>query len=117
MGERFREILGLRDVRGILLVSCDGEVVAESWNQPRDPPHALGDLFSAVTAVLAGNREADLVFSGGHLYVRETPAGTLLVLLGPNAPVALVRLQVEQALPILQKKSGRRGLLGLLHLA
>jgi len=117
MGEPFREILGLQDVRGVVLVSAEGEVLAERWNPPAHSPGTAAELFPALTAVLSGNREADLVFSDGRLYAREASVGTVLVLLGPQAPVALVRLQVEQTLPALQKKSGRKGLLGLFNLA
>jgi len=117
MGERFREILSLRDVHGVVLVSADGEVIAERWNQTVPSLRGQADLFPALTAVLTGNREADMVFSGGRLYARSTPFGTVLVLLGPQAPAALVRLQVEQAIPLLQVKPGRRGLRGLFTLS
>ena len=117
MAETFGEILGLQGVRGVVLVSADGKVLAERWNEPGYSANTSRDWFAALTMILAGNQEADLVFSGGRLYARGAPVGTLLVLLGAQAPVALVRLQVEQSLPQLQKNPGRRGLLGLFNLA
>jgi len=117
MAEPFGEILGLQGVRGIVLVSASGEVLAERWNEPGYSANASRDWRAALAVVLADNQEVDLVFTGGRLYARGAPLGTLLVLLGPQAPVALVRLQVEQSLPLLQKRPGRRGFLGLFSLA
>lgn len=117
MAEPFREILGLQGVRGVVLVSTAGEVLAERWNQAGPPAQAAPEGLGALPRILAESQEVDLIFSGGRLYARAAPEGILLVLLGLQAPVALVRLQVEQTLPLLKKRSGRKGFLGLFNLA
>lgn len=113
MRELFRELLQVQDVRGVSLFSAGGTVLFQEWRVDPPRPDRRAEVFSLLTAVLAGHKEADVAFRHGRLYARETPAGLLLVVTGLGVPLALVRLQLDLLLPSLLPRPQKRGFLGL----
>ncbi|MDJ0780407.1 MAG: hypothetical protein QNJ22_00470 [Desulfosarcinaceae bacterium] len=117
MKQHFEDLLGTDGVLGLMLLSFEGEVVFTA-----DPTNLL-QAASVVDVALELSRsltdatqEADMVFRNLRVYLRKTPAGPLLVILAPTAPIAMVRLHCDTLIPNLNPQeptSGLKRLLGL----
>jgi hypothetical protein len=112
MKDRFKDILTIEDVYGILFLSLDGKIVFKEFRS-----HAPGGVkdgnLHALTHVLNGIQEAELIFDKNRLYVRKTETGTILVVMERSAQIAMVRLNCDIIVPSfnrIEKKSKSRGL-------
>jgi hypothetical protein len=109
MNELFDDILAMDDVEGILLISFQGEVVFQKFTGSKGFDTDSVSWPSFVEA-LQGIRESDAVFENGRIYIRQTDAGYLLIVMGLFAPVAKLRLSCDVLLPRLrEKEQGHRG--------
>ena len=112
MKKLFKDILSMEDVKGIMLLSFEGELIFKDFLSlapfVEDPANIdWKDLF---IDSLDGVREADMVYEKCRLYARKTSSGYLLILMGIYAPVAMVRLNCDILLPLLKKVTPSRGL-------
>jgi hypothetical protein len=115
MAARFRDILGVPEVKGVTFFAPNGTVLFQEGVGTGVPLVDSEGAFPLLVAVLAGSPEADLAFSRGRVYARRTPTDSLVVVeAGPGAPLALLRLQVDLLLPSLPSGPSRRSLLGRL---
>jgi hypothetical protein len=109
MEKIFRELLAVRDVRGVLLLADNGELqyrkVADSDSSQFDSVDWLSMLNT-----IAGLREADWICEGLRIYIRKSEGGYLIVLMGQRASPALVRLNCDLILPALKDAGGARGI-------
>jgi hypothetical protein len=107
----FNDILELEDVKGIMVLSNEGQVLFRDIPDPklaRGNPDSMN--WASFLEALDGIREADFVFEQCRLYVRESAGGYLLVLMGHFAPIAMVRLNCDIVLPSLKQAHASKGL-------
>ncbi|HYQ59418.1 MAG TPA: hypothetical protein VEP29_00100 [Desulfatiglandales bacterium] len=107
MKELFEDILAMEDVRGVVILSSEGEILfAEpSLEVERSLPLFIRSLGTV--------READLIFEKSRIYVRRTDMGYLVILLGLFASGAMLRLHVDMVLPSLKDRGKGKGLRSL----
>lgn len=102
MKKIFNDLIDLKDVNGVILISFDGEVIYEDFSSPLAERPESRDWRSFVES-LNGAKEANLVFEKGTLYVRETKIGYLVVSMGFLASAPMVRLTCDVLLPSINK--------------
>ena len=102
MKKLFADLLDLKDINGILVVSFDGDLIYEDFSSPLSERPESHDWRSFVES-LKGANEANLVFEKGTLYVRETKFGYLVVSMGFLASAPMVRLTCDVLLPSINK--------------
>ncbi len=110
MKKLFQDILDMKDVKGVMLFSSEGDLIFEKFLSPLSEKPETKGLWSTVIASLQGIREADLVFEKSRLYIRKTEQGYLLVLMGMFAPIAMIRLNCDVLLFSLKQKGKVKGL-------
>lgn len=110
MRETLKEILAVAGVRGALVFAASGELLqaAEAAGERPAPRNALA--WAALLAPLGEAPEAELVYAGARVFVRRSAALTLVVLAGPEAAGAVIRLHSDTILPRLAARPPRRGL-------
>jgi len=102
MKKLFADLLDLKDVNGIMVVSFDGDLIFEDFSFPLSERPESRDWKTFVES-LNGAKEANLVFEGGTLYIRETKLGYLAVSMGFLASAPMVRLTCDVLLPSINK--------------
>jgi len=109
MKELFNDILGIEDIRGVMLFSLDGEVIfSEFVSYPNISPEAR-DWHPFVEALI-GVREGEFAFEKCRFYIRSTSLHCLMVIMDIFAPVSMVRLNCDLLLPSLQQTTKSKGL-------
>jgi hypothetical protein len=108
MKTQFEDILEIEDVYGAFLIAPDGKVLFQQVIVEADDALKRFDwrLFSQSMKAV---REAELVFDAARLYIRRSPAGMVVVVMGRFALIAMVRLNVDILMPTLDqpKKKGK----------
>lgn len=107
MHDLFHDIIVLPGVRGVLLISFNGEILYE-WFQPAAERPQLNRDWHQFLETLADINEVDLAFADGRLYVRRTPRGFLLTVSSQFAQSAMIRLHCDILLPELAKTKIRK---------
>jgi len=102
MKKLFADLLDLKDVNGIIVVSFDGDLIFEDFASPLSEKPENHDWKLFVES-LNGAKEANLVFEKGTLYARETKLGYLVVSMGFLASAPMVRLTCDVLLPSINK--------------
>ena len=102
MKEIFQEIVTLPGVRGVMLISFNGEILYESFQPNVEKPAQRRDWHQFLET-LANVSETDLVFADGRLYARRTPKGYVLIVSSQFAQGAMIRLHCDILLPELAK--------------
>jgi len=110
MEPNFDDILDLEDVRGIAVLSKDGQILFQKFSTAANTVKLETKNWSAFLQALEGIREADFIFESSRLYVRDSTGGYLLVLMGQFAPIAMVRLNCDILLPTLKQAHATKGL-------
>ena len=105
------DIVQLDHVKGCLIISPAGRVLCSNFAST--PPNAPETFpWSGLMNHLAGIKEADILFAETRFYLRQSPAGYLVILMEPYAVLAMVRLQCDVLFAALLKEKSR----GLLRL-
>ncbi|MBN1276173.1 MAG: hypothetical protein JXA35_01685 [Deltaproteobacteria bacterium] len=109
MKELFSDILGIEDVKGVILFSLDGKVLFSEFisSQYFNPEERDWGPF---IKILAGIREADFSFEKCRFYFRGTSSHFLMVIMDIFAPVSMVRLNCDLLLPSLNQTAKSKGL-------
>ena len=102
MKEIFQEIVTLPGVRGVMLISFNGEILYESF-QPNVEKPAQNRDWHLFLEILAKVSETDLVFADGRIYARRTPQGYILIVSSQFVQGAMIRLHCDIMLPELAK--------------
>jgi hypothetical protein len=109
MRKHFKKLLTVEGVRGVMLFRPSGERVFEEFGIGGGEAVAAADWFGLV-APIGEAREAELVFERGRVYVRRTDDAVLVVVMGPIAPSAVVRLHCDILLPALRERQTDKGI-------
>ena len=109
MKELFADVLNMEGVKGVLLLSPKGEILYQESRAGGMPNLAKVD-WKNILPTLDGMRETDLVFEKGRVYIRKTDLGYLMIPMGNQASVAMLRLNCDILLPLLKPAKGSRSL-------
>ena len=108
MKQLFKDILNMEGVKGVLLLSHQGDIVFKEIStqlrgklESRDWKHFV--------ETLNGIRETDLVYVNARIYMRKTGSGYLLILMDFFVSAAMVRLSCDILLPALKPVKGSKG--------
>lgn len=110
MKRLFAELMQTIGISGVVVLTQDGKVLHQNYlddELAEQLPEALLHSFIETLGIV---QEADIIFSRRRVYVRRIQDGFLLVLMLPNAPMAMVRLQIDTLIPQLESATRYRGL-------
>lgn len=110
MKELFGPILEIDDVRAVSLMSLEGEAVFQEASSIFTKEAEKSGIWPRVFKAMEEIREMDLVFEKIRVYIRRTDIGYLVVVMGPFAPAALVRMTCDVLLPSLKNKGKPKAL-------
>jgi hypothetical protein len=109
MKELFKDILHMKEVEGIILLTFDGRLVYKEFKPSlTGTPENLD--WPSVLSVLEGLREADFNFENGRIYCRRTGVGYLVVISKGNLSGAMLRLNCDILMPSLNPSKQSRSL-------
>lgn len=103
MKELFKDILALKDIKGILFFSLEGQLIFKELSSSASADVEKGEWQAFIDA-MNGVQEADLVYEYDRIYLRKTGIGYLLILMTGSAQVAMVRLNCDILIPSLKDK-------------
>jgi hypothetical protein len=104
----FERILNEDDIKGVMLLSRDGNVVFYEFLH--SVKHNLRELaLLATTPVLAQAKEVEVLYDNDRIYMRMFPDGLVVVWMGAFARVAMIRLSCEVLVPSLGKALSSKG--------
>lgn len=109
MKDLFKEVMGMDGVKGVLLLSFDGEIVFKQFSSSPSKEPEKKD-WGSIVASLDGMRETDLVFDNGRIYIRRSDLGYVLVVMESVVSVAMLRLHCDIILPSLTPAKGSKGI-------
>jgi len=112
MKKLFNDILSMKDVKGVMLFSFEGELLFRDFSSLPSTFLENRDWTPFIKALI-GVQEADLVFETLRFYIRKTTTGYLMVLMDILAPIAMVRLNCDILLPSLKQENTAKGLRNL----
>ena len=101
MHELFDDILNTDGVKGVMLFGPNGDLLFKEFSVPLETAPEKRD-WRFIIESLEGMRETDLIFEKGRIYIRKTEIGYLVVLMALYVPIAMIRLNCDILLPLLQ---------------
>lgn len=108
MKELLKDVLEIEGVNGILVLSDEGDVLFKEMALKTNLQPDKMDWKQFVDAI-RGNREIELMYQKGLLYIRKIEFGYMLVLVDLRVQVAMIRLNCDIVLPSLQNlKSNKK---------
>jgi len=108
MRHLFERILKEDDIKGVVLVSKDGNVVFHEFLDGAG--HDLRDVAPlAVIPVLGKAKEVEFLYENDRIYMRLFREGLVIVWMGAFAPVAMIRLSCDVLVPSLEKPLASKG--------
>lgn len=109
MKELFSDVLGIEDVKGVMLFSLEGNIVfSEFISHPNSNPE--GREWLPFIEALKGVREAEFTFEKCRIYIRGTSSHCLIVIMDIFAPISMVRLNCDLLLPSIHQATKSKGL-------
>ena len=109
MKEKFKDLLEIKGVEGVLLFDLQGQVQFESF----DSGLARDESFNVVLFEIIQNsipiHDLDIVYSQRRIYIRSSGEGYLVVIMGITAPIAMVRLNCDMIIPALISPKPKKG--------
>jgi hypothetical protein len=102
MDEIFHELLNQDKVIGVLYLSHEGKILYQKLLKPADRDLASINWLPFIQSI-SQIQEADLVFSGGRFYIRQTPGGFIVLPLENGVQPAMVRLSCDLIMPALKQ--------------
>lgn len=109
----FQDILGIKDVGGVVFISFEGKSVFQEFKSPlldKIPKNNWALLIESFQDAL----EVEVAFENSMLYIIKAKSGFLLVFLSNTTPMAMVRLNCSIILPELGRKGNQRKGIGRL---
>jgi hypothetical protein len=113
MNNHFDELLNLRDVKGLMLVSFEGQLILKEFVGSFSSEPKSDDSWALFIHSLRGAREIEVFYENGRIYIRKTEIGYLFVITGASAPMAMVRLNCDMLVPAMKKMVKRDKFKGL----
>jgi len=108
MRDQLERILNEDDIKGVVLLSTDGNVVFHEFLD--GVRHNLREVaLLATTPVLGKAKEVEVLYENDRIYMRMFPAGLVVVWMGAFARVAMIRLSCEVLVPSLGQALSSKG--------
>ncbi len=106
MNELFTEVLGIENVHGALVVTDEGKLLFQKFNQAPAGKVETADWAGFVNS-LDKAKEADLIFENRRIFARRMTDGYIVVVTGLYAPISMVRLSADVLVPAVEKQTGK----------
>jgi hypothetical protein len=105
MKDIFKDIMGIEGVHGLMVVSSEGSILLSKFASDfRGEEEKLSGINWEPFAIEMGNvKDAELIYDRARFYIKRSETGFLIVMIGDNAPISMVRLNCEILLPQLTK--------------
>ena len=105
MKDIFKDVMGIEGVHGLMVVSNEGSVMLSKFSSDfRSEEEKLSQInWTPFTIEMDGIKDAELIYDSARFYIKKSETGFLIVIIGDNAPISLVRLNCEILLPLLTK--------------
>ena len=105
MKDIFKDVMGIDGVHGLMVVSHEGSVMISKFSADfRGEEETLSQIDWKPFSIEMGNiKDAELIYDNARFYIKKSEIGFLIVIIGDNAPISLVRLNCEILLPELTK--------------
>jgi hypothetical protein len=110
MDKIFQDILSMDGVHGLVLLSDEGKVIFESLDDTKFLPEKSRLSWKMIIDSLDEFREMDLVFEEGRFYIRKTDSGYLMISMGRQVSIAMVKLNCDIVVPELKNAKAGKGL-------
>lgn len=105
MKDIFKDVMGLEGVHGLMVVSNEGSVLLSKFSSEfREEEEKLSQVnWEPFTIEMSTIKDAELIYDSARFYIKKSETGFLIVIIGDNAPISMVRLNCEILLPMLTK--------------
>ena len=105
MKDIFKDVMGIEGVHGLMVVSNEGSVMLSKFSSDfRQEEEKLSQInWEPFTIELGTIKDAELIYDNARFYIKKSETGFLIVIIGENAPISMVRLNCEILLPLLTK--------------
>jgi len=105
MKDIFKDLMAIEGVHGLMVVSIEGGVLLSKFSPDfRGEEEKLSEINWEPFILEMGNvRDAELIYDRARFYIKRSDTGFLIVMIGGNAPISMVRLNCEILLPQLTK--------------
>jgi len=110
MEKIFQDILSMKGVHGLVLLSDEGKVMFESLDDTKFLPEKSRLSWKMIIDSLEEFTEMDLIFEGGRFYIRRTDSGYLMISMGREVSIAMVKLNCDIVVPELKNAKSSKGL-------
>ncbi|MFH1984488.1 MAG: hypothetical protein ABIL58_21810 [Pseudomonadota bacterium] len=104
MKEQFKDILSLDDVKGVIVVGTNGQIVFQSFATAPAKPFTEQDFHKLIQG-LSTVVEVELMYENIRLYIRKFAKGFVIIVMGRYALVSMVRLNCDILLSTLSSES------------
>lgn len=112
MKDIFKDVLGIEGVHGILVVSNEGNIITSKFSSKfKHEEDKLSQIkWGPFILELSGVTDAELIYDAARFYIKKSEVGYLIIFLGDDAQISMVRLNCEVLLPSLDrmKSTGKR---------
>ena len=105
MKDIFKDVMGIDGVHGLMVVANEGSVMMSKFSSDfKGEEEMLSQIDWKPFSIEMGNiKDAELIYDNARFYIKKSEIGFLVVIIGDNAPISLVRLNCEILLPELTK--------------
>ncbi len=105
MKDIFKDVMGITGVHGLMVVTNEGRVLLSRFSPDfRSEGKKLSQInWEPFTIEMNSIKDAELVYDSARFYIKKSETGFLIVIIGDNAPISMVRLNCEILLPQLSK--------------
>ncbi len=110
MEKIFQDILSMDEVHGLILLSEEGKVLFELLDDSKFLQEKSSMSWKMIIDSLEEFKEMDLVFEEGRFYIRRTDNGYLMISMGRNISIAMVKLNCDIIIPELKNVNTAKGL-------
>ena len=105
MKDIFKDVMGIAGVHGLMVVTNEGSVLLSRFDPDyRREEEKLSQInWEPFTIEMNSIKDAEIVYDSARFYIKKRETDFLIVIIGDNAPISMVRLNCEILLPLLKK--------------
>lgn len=105
MKDIFKDVMGIEGVHGLMVISNEGSLLLSKFSSDfREEEEQLSQVnWEPFTIEMSTVKDAELIYDSARFYIKKSETGFLIVIIGDNAPISMVRLNCEILLPMLTK--------------
>ena len=112
MRDLFNDVMDIKGVKGIVLLSGEGKVLYDTDANNKTNTGKPYANWNKLLVSLGEAREAEFLFENGRLYLRKTHDGFMVIRMQLMASIAMVKLNCDILLPQLKNTANSKGLKG-----